>query len=473
MREFMSEDFLLGGEVARLLFHEFAESMPIFDFHTHLPAEDIAIDRRFDNLTQLWLSWDHYKWRAMRASGVPEEFITGTASDEQKFMAWAETLPKLVGNPLFHWTHLELKRYFGISGKMLCPETAPEIYRICNELLKKEEFSARHLVARAKVKVLFTTDDPTSDLRFHRLLKEDKKFGVCIVLTFRPDGAITVHQPEFFVDWINKLERAAEEEITTYSSFVRALEKRHESFHQLGCRSSDHALDRPYSQDYDPEQLERIFQKVRHKRRLSLEEEAKFKTGVLVELCKMNFKRGWVQQFHIGAIRNVNTRGFRLLGPDAGYDAMGDEPLARDLARFMDLLERAGALGKTILYPINPKDAEVMLTIAGCFQDGATPGKIQLGPPCWFNDQELGIRHQLRLIGSMGVMGVFIGMVTDSRSFLSFPRHEYFRRILCDELGEEVKKGNFPKDERLLGELVRGICYENAQKYFEIYPKEL
>lgn len=473
MKPFLSEDFLLGGEVARALFHEFANPMPIFDYHTHLPVEDIANDRRFENMTQLWLSWDHYKWRAMRASGVPEDLITGKAPDEQKFMAWAETLPRLLGNPLFHWTHLELKRYFGISGKILCQDTASEIYRTCNELLKEKDFSARNLVARMKVKVLFTTEDPTSDLRFHKILREDKGFSVAVVPTFRPDGAMAVDRPEFFASWIKKLEESAQQEVVNYSSFLQALEKRHESFHEMGCRSSDHALERPYAEEFTQREVERIFEKARKGEKLSQQEKDKFRTSVLIELCKMNSKRGWVQQFHIGAIRNLNSKGFKLLGADAGYDAIGDQPLARDLARFLDILDGADVLAKTILYAMNPRDAEVMLTVAGCFQEGTTPGKIQLGPPWWFNDQEHGIRHQLRLVASMGVLGVFVGMVTDSRSFLSFPRHEYFRRILCDEVGREVERGNLPKDESFLGEFIRAICYDNARKYFETEAKEL
>lgn len=471
MTQFLSEDFLLKTKVARTLYHEFASSIPIYDFHTHLPVEDIAQNRSFDNITQLWLSWDHYKWRAMRAAGVEERFITGDAPDRERFLAWAQTVPKTMGNPLFVWTHLELKRYFGISGVVLGPGSAEKIYDRCNEMLRDHFFMAKGLIRRMNVRVLFTTDDPTSTLEHHLALGKDQGYPVVVVPCFRPDRALSIDDPPSFLRWLRKLEEVSLVEIRSFETLTEALARRHQEFHLAGCRCSDMALDRPYAEKYFSEDIEATFKKVLGGIAPNSQETARFRTAMVVELCKMNSKRGWVQQFHIGALRNISSRGWSILGPDSGFDAIGDQPMAKDLAAFMDLLEREGALGKTILYPMNPKDMEVMVTIGGCFQDGTHPGKIQLGPAWWFNDQKYGIEAHLKVLSAMGMLSSFVGMVTDSRSFLSFPRHEYFRRILCDFLGQQVEEGELPWDMELLGGMVRDICYSNALRYFGVKPK--
>lgn len=468
MTPFLSEEFMLGGEVARALYHEFAADMPIFDFHSHLPVAEISTDRRFQNLTSIWLEGDHYKWRAMRAAGVEERLITGDAGDKEKFLAWAATVPKTLGNPLYVWSHLELKRYFGISGKLLCPGSAEEIYEHCSKLLATEPFGARNLLVRMKVRVLCTTDDPAQELNHHLLLRKDQGFPVRVVPCFRPDKAFAIDSPQVFRPWLERLESASGVQLRDYGSFLEALKARQECFHSVGCRLMDLGLERPYVEPFSQEELDRAFNKGKQGIPLGPREILGYRSGLLLDLARMNWERGWVQQLHLGALRNVNSPAFQRLGPDCGYDAMGDWPLARDLARFLDLLEREGRLPRTVLYVIHPKHHETVAALAGCFQDGSIPGKIQLGPAWWFNDQRQGMESQLSALANMGLLGTFVGMATDSRSFLSFARHEYFRRVLCNFLGAQVEQGELPQDMELLGGMVQDICYNNALSYFQV-----
>lgn len=470
MKAFLSEDFLLHTETARILYHDFAKAMPIFDYHCHLPVHEIAENKTFENLTQIWLKGDHYKWRAMRANGIDERLITGDASDFEKFEAWAATVPKTLRNPLYHWTHLELKRYFGISGKLLGPETAGEIYSACSEMLGAWEFSPRNLLQRMRVKVVCTTDDPVDGLEHHLRMKEDKTFPVKVLPAFRPDKALGVDSPEEFNRWIARLEAASDTHIAGYPAFLDAIHQRHEFFHEAGCRISDHGIEHPYSEDFTPAEIERIFEKARQGKRPERNEVAQFRSAVLMELARMDAARGWAQQFHFGALRNVNSTAMKVLGPDTGYDTIGDFEIARTLARFLDNLERENKLAKTILYVVNPRDNELIASMIGSFQDGSIRGKMQFGAAWWFNDQKDGIEKQINALSNMGLLSCFVGMLTDSRSFLSYPRHEYFRRVLCNMLGTDVENGEMPDDLELIGNLVKDICFRNAVQYFGIEP---
>jgi len=466
MKAFLSENFLLHTESAKTLYHDFARSMPILDYHCHLPVEDIARDRKFENLTQIWLNGDHYKWRAMRANGIGERFITGTATDYEKFQAWAATVPKTLRNPLYIWTHLELKRCFGISDKLLSPATAREVYDNCTALLQTDPFSTRNLLRRMNVKLLCTTDDPLDDLSHHLTLARDKSFEIRILPAFRPDKAIAVETPQAFNQWVDLLEDMAEVKIIDYESFLAALLKRHDFFHQVGCRLSDHGLEYPCAADFAAEDPARIFTKVRQGHKPALQETLQFKSAVLLELAKMDANKNWVQQYHLSALRNVNTQAMRALGPDTGFDTMGDDDLARPLALFLDKLDCEHKLAKTILYNLNPRDNDLLAAMIGNFQDGMVPGKMQLGSAWWFNDQKQGIERQIDALSNAGLLSRFVGMLTDSRSFLSYPRHEYFRRILCNMLGNDVENGELPADIELLGGMVQDICYNNAVNYF-------
>jgi glucuronate isomerase len=468
MTSFLSEDFLLQTKAARVLYQDFARDMPIFDYHCHLPVNEIAENKNFENLTRIWLNGDHYKWRAMRANGVHERFITGDASDLEKFEAWAATVPKILRNPLFHWTHLELKRTFGLSGKLLNPETAKDIYDTCSEMLQTSEFTTRSLIQRMNVKVICTTDDPADRLEHHVRLKEARDFPVKVLPAFRPDRALGIDAPAEFNQWVGKLERAADCEISDSRAFLEALQKRHDDFHALGCRISDHGIQSPYVSEFAPEDVARTFDKARHGKRPEDNEILQFRSAMMLELARMDAARGWTQQFHLGALRNVNTRAMRTIGPDTGFDTIGDFELAKPLARFLDILESEGKLAKTILYVMNPRDNELMATMIGNFQDGTIPGKMQFGSAWWFNDQKDGIERQLNALSQMGLLSRFVGMLTDSRSFLSYPRHEYFRRVLCNLLGGEMEKGELPDDMTLIGEMVKDICYRNAVAYFGI-----
>ncbi|MEW6668963.1 MAG: glucuronate isomerase [Thermodesulfobacteriota bacterium] len=470
MTPFLSEDFLLQTEAARSLYHGFAEDMPIFDFHTHLPVKEIAENRNFQNLTQIWLKGDHYKWRAMRANGIEERLITGDADDLAKFQAWAATMPKTLRNPLYHWTHLELKRYFGISGKPLNPETAREIYETCSDMLRTPDFTPRRLLERMNVKVVCTTDDPVDTLEHHLRLKNEKGFPVKTLPAFRPDRALGVESPDPWNRWVGQLEASADFVIRDFASFLEAIRRRHDFFHEAGCRISDHGLEVPCSEDYTPKELDGIFERVRQGKRPGDQEGLMFKSAVLLELARMDAEKGWTQQFHLGALRNVNSRAMQALGPDTGYDAIGDFDLARPLARFLDALEKEGKLAKTILYAMNPRDNELLAAMIGCFQDGAVRGKMQFGSAWWFNDHKEGMERQINALSSAGLLGCFVGMLTDSRSFLSYPRHEYFRRVLCNLLGNDMEGGELPDDLELVGNMVRDICFRNAVSYFGIDP---
>jgi glucuronate isomerase len=430
-------------------------------------VEDIASDRNFDNLTQIWLNGDHYKWRAMRANGIAERFITGDATDYEKFETWAATVPKTIRNPLYLWTHLELKRCFGISDKVLNPDTAREIYDTCTEMLQTEEFRARNILRQMNVKLLCTTDDPVDDLSHHLELDRDQSFEIKVLPAFRPDKAMAVETPEAFNQWVNQLADAADVNIADYESFLEALLKRHDFFHQRGCRLSDHGLEHFYTEDFSGKDIARIFVNVRNGQTLAQREVLQFKSAILLELAKMDADKNWVQQYHISALRNVNTRAMRVLGPDTGFDTMGDAEIARPLAKFLDILDREYKLAKTIFYNLNPGDNDLVAAMIGNFQDGTVPGKMQMGSAWWFNDQKHGIERQLDALSNSGLLSRFIGMLTDSRSFLSYPRHEYFRRILCNLLGHDVENGELPNDTVLLGNMVKDICYNNAVNYFE------
>jgi glucuronate isomerase len=468
MKPFLTEDFLLQTQTARALYHDFAENMPIFDFHCHLPVAEIAADKTFENLTDIWLRGDHYKWRAMRANGIAERLITGDAGDVEKFQAWAATVPKTLRNPLYHWTHLELKRYFGIAGKLLDPETANDIYDTCTRMLQTPDFSTRSILQRMNVRVVCTTDDPTDTLEHHLKLKAERGFTVKVLPTFRPDKSLGVESPRDFNQWVGRLEASAGLAVKSYDSFLEAIRRRHDVFHQAGCRLSDHGIEHPFSQSFTLKDVRNIFAKTRQGRKPTPSESLKYKSAVTLELARMDAEKGWTQQFHFGALRNINSKAMATLGPDTGYDTIGDFELARALSRFLDGLERDGRLAKTILYVMNPRDNEMVATAIGCFQDGSLPGKMQFGSAWWFNDQKDGIERQIDTLSNMGLLSRFVGMLTDSRSFLSYPRHEYFRRILCNLLGNDVENGELPDDMDLLGGMVKDICFGNAAAYFDI-----
>jgi len=468
MKPFLTEDFLLKTQTARALYHDFAENMPIFDYHCHLPVAEIAANKTFENLTDIWLRGDHYKWRAMRANGIAERLITGDASDFEKFQAWAGTVPKTLRNPLYHWTHLELKRYFDVAGKLLNPETAKDIYDTCTRMLQTSDFSTRSILQRMNVRVVCTTDDPTDSLEHHLKLEAERGFTVKVLPAFRPDKALGVESPRDFNKWVGRLEASAGLAIKSFDSFLEAIRRRHDFFHQAGCRLSDHGIEHPYAQGFTLKDVRKVFEKARQGRKPTPSETLKYKSAVMLELARMDTERGWTQQFHFGALRNANSKAMATLGPDTGYDTIGDFEMARALARFLDGLEREGRLAKTILYVMNSRDNEVVATAIGCFQDGSLPGKMQFGSAWWFNDQKDGIERQINTLSNMGLLSRFVGMLTDSRSFLSYPRHEYFRRVLCNLLGNDVENGELPDDMELLGGMVKDICFRNAAAYFGI-----
>lgn len=467
---FIHDDFLLETAAARELYHCYAESLPIIDYHCHLSPKDIAENRQFKNLTETWLNGDHYKWRAMRTCGVDERFITGNASDWEKFEKWAETVPKTLRNPLYHWTHMELKKPFGITDRLLNPATARSIWDECNAKLATPQFTTRGILTQMNVEVVCTTDDPVDSLDFHRLLHADESFGVKVFPAFRPDRAMAVEQPRAFMHYVSELGEAADMEIRSFTDFLVALRKRHDYFHVNGCRVSDHGLETVYAEPYSDAEINKIFSKLLQLNALDDAETAKFKSAMLYEFAIMDWEKGWVQQFHLGALRNNNTRMLRALGPDTGFDSIGDFEMARPLARFLDRLDTENKLTKTILYNLNPRDNELFATMIGNFQDGSNPGKIQYGSAWWFLDQIDGMTRQLEALSNMGVLSQFVGMLTDSRSFLSYARHEYFRRLLCNILGDEMERGLLPMDMTLVGTMVRDICYFNATRYFNL-PK--
>jgi glucuronate isomerase len=469
-RPFIHEDFLLESQEALELYHSYAESLAIIDYHCHLPAEDIAENRQFSNLTQIWLSGDHYKWRAMRTCGVDERFITGDASDWEKFEKWAETVPKTLRNPLYHWTHLELKRPFGITDRLLNPKTAQNIWDECNAMLATPGFSTRGILKHMNVELVCTTDDPIDNLEYHRTLAADKERVVSIYPAYRPDKAMAVENPHRFLEYIGRLGEAAGLEIRDFSSLVLALRWRHEYFHDHGCRLSDHGLETVYSEDYTEREARHAFEQLVQGKTLAVDDALKFKSALLYELAVMDWEKGWTQQYHLGALRSVNSRMLRELGPDTGFDSIGDFEVGLPLARFLDRLDNENKLAKTILYNLNPRDNEVIGTMIGNFQDGSVPGKMQFGSAWWFLDQMDGMTRQIEALSNMGFLSQFVGMLTDSRSFLSYPRHEYFRRLLCNILGQEMSKGLIPHDMELVGSMVRDICYFNAKRYFNFPP---
>jgi glucuronate isomerase len=463
-KRFIGEDFLLNNPTAVRLYHDYARDMPIFDYHNHLSPERLASNAPFENLTALWLQGDHYKWRAMRAHGVSEYFITGDASDEEKFRKWAETVPYTFRNPLFHWTHLELQRYFGID-ELLTADNAMDVYQKANAQLATSAFTPRELLLRMRVRFVGTTDDPIDDLKWHQQLR-NTDFSVQVCPTFRPDKSIAVENTSVFQAYLRSLESASNVSIIDFESYLDALRQRHDHFQSLGCRASDHGLDRLYVEPFSEAELRSIFQKVLTSQDLSLKEVACFKSGMLYLFAQWGHEKGWVQQYHIGPIRNGNTRMFRQLGPDTGWDSIGNPVDVREVNSFLDRVDQSGQLAKTILYSIHPGDLDPLATMIGNFNDGTYPGKIQLGAAWWFNDQKQGILQHLQSVSQMGLLSHFVGMLTDSRSFLSFPRHEYFRRILCNLLGEEIENGELPSDEKWIGEQIRNICYNNAVNYF-------
>ncbi|HWR45932.1 glucuronate isomerase [Sporomusa sp.] len=466
MKPFMDENFLLTNKTAETLYHNYAKDMPIFDYHCHLSPKEIAENKKYKNITEVWLGGDHYKWRALRANGVDERYITGDAPDKDKFMKWSETMPQCLGNPLFHWTHLELKAYFGIDT-VLCPATAEEIWEKCNTLLQQDEFRARGLIERSNVKVICTTDDPVDSLEHHIALAKDASFTVKVLPTFRPDKSFNIEKAGF-AEWIVKLGQVTGIEIKNLEALKTALEQRVEFFHQVGCRVSDHALDPILFAAGTEEQADEILKKALNGQGLSVNEIALYKTTILLFLGRHYARLNWTMQLHMGTIRNNNSRMLKLLGPDTGFDAIGDFTIAEALAKFLDALESTAELPKTILYCLNPRDNDVLATITGCFQGGGIPGKMQFGSGWWFNDQKDGMIRQMVTLANIGLLSRFVGMLTDSRSFLSYTRHEYFRRILCNLIGEWVEAGEFPNDTELLGSIVQNICFNNAKNYFGI-----
>ena len=464
MKPFMDKNFLLQTETAQNLYHEHAAKMPIFDYHCHINPKDIADDRKFNSITEIWLAGDHYKWRGMRTNGVDERYCTGDASDWEKFEKWAETVPQTLRNPLYHWTHLELKKFFGIN-EVLSPKNARKIYDVCNEKLRTPEYSCRNIIRMANVHTICTTDDPIDNLQYHQQIKASG-FEVAVLPAWRPDKAMMVEDPDFFNTYINQLADAAGIPIITFANLIEALDKRHEYFHENGCRLSDHGLDTAFAEDYSAKEIRAIFAKVRAGNKLTSEEILQFKSCMLYEFGVMDHSRGWTQQFHLGALRNNNTRLFNKLGPDTGFDSIGDKPVAESLSKLLNRLDMEDKLCKTVLYNLNPRDNELYATMIGNFQDGSVAGKMQWGSGWWFLDQKDGMEKQINALSNLGLLSRFVGMLTDSRSFLSYTRHEYFRRTLCNLIGNDVENGEIPNDMELLGRMVENICFNNAKNYF-------
>lgn len=466
---FIHDDFLLGTDAARELYHGHAARMPILDYHNHLSPKQVAEDYRAENVAQLWLGGDHYKWRAMRAAGVDERYITGDATDWEKFAKWAETVPQTMRNPLYHWTALELKRYFGIDT-LLKLETAREIYDQCNSMLQgdPDAFSARGLLRRMNVEAVCTTDDPADSLEYHLAYAKNRgESDPGMLPAWRPDKVMAVEDVAAWNTYINRLSEISGRSIATFAELLDALRERQKFFAAAGCRVSDHGLDTFYGEDFTDSQLETLFAALRSGRRLTEQETAIFKSGMLYHLAVMNGEQGWVQQFHVGPLRNNRTALLRSYGPDAGCDSLDDKPVAQAMSRFLDRLDRNGMLGRTIVYNLNPKDGEVMAAMAGNFNDGSVAGKMQYGAAWWFSDHLNGMERQLNILSDYGLLSRFVGMLTDSRSFLSFPRHEYFRRLLCDMLGNDIERGRIPVSETdAVGRMVEDICYRNAKNYF-------
>lgn len=464
MRRFMDQDFLLYSETAKYLYHQYAESLPVIDYHCHISPKDIAIDRKFNDLTEIWLAGDHYKWRAMRTLGIDEYYITGGASPFEKFMKWAEVIPYTLRNPLYHWAHLELKNVFGIEER-LCPSTAKAIWEKANTLLHTDAFSCRNIIRKANVEVICTTDDPVDSLKWHQKIKSDQ-FEVSVLPAWRPDKSVTIENATAYNIYIDQLASVAGIEIKQYDDLLNALKLRQEYFNQMGCRLSDHGLDAMYAEAFTDSEVNEIFQKVRNGGQASAQEVRIFKSALLYELGRMNSEKGWVQQFHVGAMRNNNTRMFKQLGSDTGFDSIGDEPTARAMSRYFDSLDKQKCLAKTIIYNLNPRDNEIYASMVGNFQGDSVKGKMQWGAAWWFLDQKDGIEKQINTLSAMGVLSCFVGMLTDSRSFMSYSRHEYFRRVICNILGQDIERGELPDDLEFIGKVVQDVCYYNAKNYF-------
>ncbi len=464
MKAFLDQDFLLQSPTAQTLYHQYAAAMPIIDYHNHLVPQQIADDHQFDNITQAWLYGDHYKWRAMRAHGVDEKYITGNASDEEKFMKWAETVPYTMRNPLYHWTHLELQRYFGVT-EVLNSASAKGIYDHCAALLKTPEYSVKNLLLKMNVKVLCTTDDPIDNLGYHKQIKASG-YAIKVLPTFRPDKAMAVDDVATFNAYVKSLAQVVGYGIQDLSTYKKAIGERHDYFHACGGRLSDHGLEHIYAEDYTEEQIAKIFGQLVSGANVSDHEKWQFKSAMLVYFAHLDHAKGWTQQFHLGALRNNNARLLGSLGPDTGFDSIGDFEQAKPLSKFLNHLDSTNQLAKTILYNLNPGDNELLATMTGNFQDGTIVGKMQFGSSWWFLDQKDGMESQINALSNMGLLSHFVGMLTDSRSFLSFPRHEYFRRILCNLMGQDVENGELPADIEWLGKLVKDISYTNASEFF-------
>ena len=465
MKKFMDDNFLLSTDTAITLYHDFAKEMPICDYHCHLNPKEIAEDKRYKNITEIWLGGDHYKWRTMRSFGIEEKYITGDATDYEKFEAFAKVMPYLIGNPMYHWSHLELQRYFGIE-ETLSPKTCKSIWDRCNEIINGEDFSARSMIKNSNVKYIGTTDDPIDNLEYHIAIAKDENFDCQVRPSFRPDRAIKIHG-EGFADYIAKLGEVENTEIKDYETLLTVLEKRLDFFVENGCNITDHSLERVYFRNATMEEVDAIFKKALAGETLTIEEIEKYSTLTMISLGRMYNKNGMVMQLHIGALRNNNTRMFKKLGADVGFDSIDDGEVATSLSRLLDSLDVTDELPKTILYCLNPKDNEVLGTMLGNFQGGGVAGKIQFGSGWWFNDQKDGMERQMMALSQLGLISQFVGMLTDSRSFLSYTRHEYFRRILCNYIGGLVENGEYPADMEILGEIVQNICYNNIEKYIK------
>ena len=463
MKKFMDDNFLLSTDTAITLYHEYAKNMPICDYHCHLNPQEIAEDKRYNNITEIWLGGDHYKWRTMRSFGIEEKYITGDASDYEKFQAFAKVMPYLIGNPMYHWSHLELKRYFGIE-ETLSPKTCESIWNRCNEIINRDDFSARAMIKKSNVKYIGTTDDPIDNLEYHIQISKDENFDCEVRPSFRPDKALKI-QGEGFAGYINLLGETENTEINDYETLLNVLEKRLDFFIENGCKITDHSLERVYFRQATLEEVNSIFKKALNREELSIEEIEKYSTLTMISLGRMYSKRNMVMQLHIGALRNNNTRMFKKLGADVGFDSIDDGEIATGISRLLDSLDMTDELPKTILYCLNPKDNEVLGTMIGNFQGGGVAGKIQFGSGWWFNDQKDGMERQMMALSQLGLISQFVGMLTDSRSFLSYTRHEYFRRILCNYIGNLVENGEYPCDMEILGEIIENICYNNIEKY--------
>lgn len=464
MKQFMDKDFLLSTLTAQELYHDFAAKVPVLDYHCHINPQEIAEDRKFENITQVWLGGDHYKWRQMRSNGVEERYITGDAPDREKFQKWAETLEKAIGNPLFHWSHLELQRYFGYTG-VLNGDTAEEVWNLCNAKLQEPSMSARNLIIQSNVTLICTTDDPADDLKWHKMLAEDKSFPVQVLPAWRPDKAMNLEKPDYG-QYLETLAEAANMDIQSFEDLKAALKSRMAFFNEMGCRASDHGLEYVMYVPASDEEVEAVFQKRLNEETVTREEELKFKTAFMLFVAGEYAKMGWAMQLHYGCKRDNNTDMYEKLGPDTGFDCINNYAPSGQIADYLNALNAEGNLPKTVIYSLNPNDDEAIGTIIGCFQNSDAVGKIQQGSAWWFNDHKTGMTKQMTSLANLGLLGNFIGMLTDSRSFLSYPRHEYFRRILCEMIGNWVENGEYPKDMKMLERIVKGISYNNAVRYF-------